>query len=162
MRARFHHIPIALLLASALLLSSPTVAQKTMGVVVPERVAILVRPVLDELQHSRIEGENDRHLVDARFYALAKKQGASADEALVVLMCFDVMGESQEDSDAVIARGRKMLPYLRKYCCGEPKITGRAYPDSLLKSSARKQDDFQGAMKAIEQGWRGSWDNPQG
>jgi len=132
------------------------------SVQVAEHVAILVRPILDELQRYRKDGGNDRHELDERFYALTKKKGSSADEALVVLMCFDVMGESQEDADAVIARGRSMLPFIDKYRVGDPKIPGRSYSDTMLKSASRKSDDFRGAIKAIKHGWRGTWDNPEG
>jgi hypothetical protein len=100
--------------------------------------------------------------IDERFYALTRKRGRSVDEALVVLMCFEVMGESQEDTDAVIARGRRMLPYVEKYRVGDPRIPGRSYSDSMLKSVSQKAEDFQGAIKAIKHGWRGTWDNPDG
>jgi hypothetical protein len=109
-----------------------------------------------------IRANANRRAVDAQFYALTKKQGRFADEALVVLMSFEVMGESQEDTDAVIARGRRMLPYIKKYLHRNPVIEGRTYPDSLLKSSSQKQDDYQAAIKAIQHGWRGTWDNPEG
>src|ERR1700693_6068378 len=88
---------------------------------VPARVAVLVRPVLDELQKYRSESGHDEHELDARFHALTKKKGRFADEALVVMVCFD-MGESQEEADAVIARGRRMLPYIKKYRNRTPKI----------------------------------------
>jgi hypothetical protein len=129
---------------------------------VPERVAILVRPILDELQKYQRDGGTDRHVVDERFYDLTKKKSPSADEALVVLMCFEIMGESQEDADAVIARGRRMLPFAEKYRVGDPKIPGRSYPHTMLKSASHKTGDFQGTVKAIKHGWRGTWDNPEG
>jgi hypothetical protein len=137
------------------------VAQSPRTVMVPERVAVLLRPVLDALQRSREEGQSDQTRNEL-FYALTKERGHFADEALVVLMCFDVMGESQEDTDAVIARGRKMLPYITKYRNRDPKIPQRAYPTSMMKNTFRKGDDFQGAIKAIKHGWRGTWDNPEG
>ena len=96
----------------ALLTALSAVAQTSGTVAVPEQVSVLVRPVLDELQRYRSDdGKTPQRLLEY-FYALTKKQGRFSDEALVVLMCFDVMGESQEDADAVIARGRKMLPFL--------------------------------------------------
>jgi len=137
-------------------------APSSRRVLVPEQVGVLLRPVLDQLQKYRKEPEVDRHKVDDLFYALTRKQGRFADEALVVLMCFDVMGESQEDADAVIARGRRMLPYVEKYRVGDPTIPGRAYSDTMLKSFSRKTEDFQGTTKAIKHGWRGTWDNPDG
>jgi hypothetical protein len=162
MQPRSFRLPLSALLGFALVTCGAARAQKPANTAVPEDVAVLLRPVLDELQHYRTEGEGDRHLVDEYFYAVTKKQGRFADEALVVLMCFDVMGESQEDTDSVIARGRRMLPFIEKYRNRKPAIAGRTYPDSLLKSSSQKQSDFQGAIKAIKHGWRGTWDNPEG
>jgi hypothetical protein len=137
-------------------------AQSSKHVLVPEQVAVLLRPVLDELQKYRMAPGADRHKVGERFYALTRTKGASADEALVVLMCFEIMGESQEDTDAVIARGRRMLPYVEKYRLGDPAIPGRSYSHSMLKSLSHKAEDFLGATKAIKHGWRGTWDNPEG
>jgi hypothetical protein len=155
---------LALMICSTTLVQTPGNAQgqSPKSVQVPEHVAVLVRPILDELQKYRTDGGADRHAVDERFYALTKKKGSSADEALVVLMCFEVMGESQEDADAVIARGRGMLPLLEKYRIGDPKIPGRSHSDTLLKSASHKVEDFKGAVKAIKHGWRGTWDNPEG
>jgi hypothetical protein len=76
-------------------------------------------------------------------------------------MCFDV-GESQEETDAVIARGKKMLPFLKKYQNKNPEIPGRIYPDSMLKGPSRKADTFEGAVKAINHGWKSTADNPEG
>jgi hypothetical protein len=162
MQTRSFRPLLSALLGFTLFTCAPAPAQKSANTAVPEQVAVLLRPVLDELQQYRAEGGRDRHLVDESFYALTKKQGRFADEALVVLMCFDVMGESQEDTDAVIARGRRMLPYIEKYGHHKPEIAGRTYPDSLLKNPSQKQNDFQGAIKAIQHGWRGTWDNPEG
>jgi hypothetical protein len=92
---------------------------------------------------------------------LVERKGPDADEALVVLMCFYV-GESQEDEDAVISRGRRMLSYLNKYRRAIPSIPDRPYPDSMLKDASSKEDSFQGAVTAIKRGWRGTWDNPGG
>jgi hypothetical protein len=126
--------------------------------VVAAQVAALLRPILDERQKGL---QQDERLVSNLLYALSQKKGRTADEALVVLMCFDV-GESQEETDAVIARGRRMLPYLKKYRAGNPRFPGRAYPDSMLKSGSAKSDAFEGAVKAINHGWHSTADNPQG
>ncbi len=134
-------------------------SQKT--IVVPTQVAVLLRPVLDELERYRSQSGHDEHQLDEAFGALTKKQGRFADEALVVLMCFD-MGESQEEADAVIARGRRMLPYIRKYQDRTPTIPGRAYTDSMLKTPYRKDPAFRGGVKAISHGWHSTADNPEG
>jgi len=138
-----------------------TQAQSRKTIVVPEQVAVLLRPVLDELEQYRSQSGHDEHRLDEAFGALAKKQGRFADEALVVLMCFD-MGESQEEADAVIARGRRMLPLIKKYQDGTAKIPGRNYGESMFKTAYRKDVAFQGAVKAIKHGWHSTADNPQG
>jgi len=76
-------------------------------------------------------------------------------------MCFDV-GESQEETDAVIARGKRMLPLLKKYQDKNPKIAGRTCPDSMLKGTSSKADGFEAAVKAINHGWHSTADNPEG
>jgi len=95
-------------------------------VVVPEKVAALLRPVLDQLQQ-----RNENEFVNS-FYKLTQQKGASVDEAVIVLMCFYV-GESQEEIDAVIKHGRRMLVYINKYRHRTPSVPGRKYPDSMLK-----------------------------
>ncbi|HLO07085.1 MAG TPA: hypothetical protein VK198_10620 [Terriglobales bacterium] len=131
---------------------------KTQSVAVPAQVAALLRPILDEKQKS---GQHDESRLSNLLYGLTQKKGRVADEALVVLMCFDV-GESQEETDAVIGRGKRMLPLLKKYQDKNPKIAGRTYPDSMLKGSSSKADTFEGAVKAINHGWHSSADNPEG
>jgi len=131
---------------------------RTRNVAVPAQVGALVRPILDERQKgTQSEGSRDSNLL----YALTQKKGRAADEALVVLMCF-YMGESQEETDAVIARGKRMLPLLKKYQDKNPKIPGRTYPDSMLKGVSGKADAFEGAVKAINHGWHSTSDNPGG
>jgi hypothetical protein len=124
---------------------------------VPPLVAALVQPILDERGKRHQQGHNR---LGSLLYTLTQKRGRAADEALVVLMCFDV-GESQEETDAVIARGRRMLRLLEKYEDKNPRIPDRSYPDSMLKGSSAKADAFQGAAKAIEHGWHSTADNPE-
>src|SRR3954468_14130154 len=95
-------------------------SDKTQSVAVPAQVAALVRPILDEKQKG---AQHDESRLSKLLYGLTQKQGHTADEALVVLMCFDV-GESQEETDAVIGRGKRMLPLLKKYQDKNPKIAG--------------------------------------
>lgn len=128
------------------------------NVAVPAQVAALLRPILDEKRKGE---QHDEGQLSKLLYGLTQKQGHTADEALVVLMCFDV-GESQEETDAVIARGKRMLPLLKKYQDKKPKIAGRTYPDSMLKGTSNKADIFKGAVKAIKHGWHSSADNPEG
>jgi hypothetical protein len=126
------------------------------SVPVPAKAAALLRPILDERQNgAQHEGSQLGNLL----YGLTQKKGRAADEALVVLMCFYI-GESQEEADAVIARGKRMLPLLKKYQGKNPKIPGRTYPDSMIKGVSSKDDAFEGAVKAINHGWHSTADNP--
>ena len=136
--------------------SSPQPSSRDMTV--PVQVAALLRPILDEKQKG---GQHDEGQLSNLLYGLTKNKGRAADEALVVLMCFYV-GESQEETDAVIARGRRMLPLLKKYQAATPRVPGRTYPDSMLKDPSAKSDAFDGAVKAINHGWHSTADNPQG
>jgi len=125
-------------------------------VVVSAPVAVLVRPILDEESEA---GPHDQRRLGNLLYELTKKKGPAVDEALVVLMCFYV-GESQEEVDAVILRGKRMLPLLRKYEDKKPVVPGRTYPDSMLKGALSKSNAFQGAARAIQHGWKSTADNP--
>jgi hypothetical protein len=142
---------------SAPKLASPS-DDNAQSVAVPAQVAALLRPILDEKQKG---GQHDESRLSNLLYGLTQKKGRAANEALVVLMCFD-LGESQEETDAVMARGRKMLPYLKKYRVGTPRVPGRTYPDSMLKGPSSKADTFEGAVKAINHGWHSTADNPEG
>jgi hypothetical protein len=94
-------------------------------------------------------------------YDLTKNSTKVADEALVVLMCFHI-GESQEEEDAVISRGKRMLPLLRKYQHVVPVVPERDYPKSMLNSHDIKREKVVGATQAIHKGLRGTWDDPKG
>ena len=130
-------------------------------VVVPEQVAALVRPILDEQQKFLSGQKYDEHRLSTLLYDLTHMKGRNVDEALVVLMCFNI-GESQEETDAVIARGRKMLPHLKKYRDRNPRIPKRNYSDSMSKGTSTKDEAFEGAIKAINHGWQSTSDNPEG
>jgi len=133
---------------------------------VPEQVAAEVRPMLDLRQRSieqcgepgtpsrciqgeAYEHEQQRQEQFAKLLAkLTQRKESAVDEALVVLMCFYV-GESQEGTDAIVARGPRMLTYLSKYRHGRPSIPQRVYPKSMFKDPSVKADDFTGTIKAI-------------
>src|SRR5215470_567130 len=144
---------------------SPQPARTSKGterrVIVPERVAKLVRPLLDWRQRSRRQSEVSESDFERLLLKLTARKDAASDEALVVVMCF-YFGESQEDTDAVIARGHRMLKYLKKYRYATPSVPGRAYTNSLLKNPSLKADEFTGAIRAIQKGWHSTADNPEG
>ena len=159
----------ALALPLSLLFSLPARAADGQSVQVPENVAALIRPMLDLRQESVAEcGEVGKpsRCIDGEFYThemerqrkfgealhkLTEKRGSSADEALVVLICFYV-GESEEEADAVIRRGRRMLLYLKKYEDRVPAIPNREYPSSMLHNSDDKIEYFKDVIKAIHKG----------
>jgi hypothetical protein len=134
----------------------PTSTPKSARIVIPRQVASIVRPVLEEKQRD----QHDERRLGNLLYGLIQRKGNTADEALVVLLCFDI-GQSQEEEDAVIARGRRMLSLLRKYRNNTPTIPGHNY-DRLLRGAASKSDAFEGTEKAIRRGWHSTADNPEG
>ena len=146
---------------------------------VPDQVSALIRPILDLREESLREcgepgvpsrctdgdtyvRENERRKKRGELiYELTKENSANADESLVVLMCF-YLGESQEETDAVISRGRRMLAYLNKYRRSDPIVRNPSYPGSMLKSPTAKAEDFTGALTAIKQRRHSTSDTPQG
>jgi len=160
-------------------LARPKGAGVPRRVTVSEPVAVLLRPLLDLRQESVTEcgkpgtpsrckdGEayerqqRRREQFEQLLHELTQRKGAAADEALVVLMCFYV-GESQEETDAVIGRGRRMLGYLNRYRHAIPSIPDRAYPSSMLKERSVKTDAFAGAIRAVRKGSHNTADNPEG
>src|ERR1041385_7224950 len=71
---------------------APQGSAQRRSVAVPEAVAQVLRPLLDELQNYRSKNSNDEHQLDEQFRVLIGKKDRSADEALAVLLCFN-MGE---------------------------------------------------------------------
>lgn len=136
-------------------------------ITVPEQVAALVRPILDLRQQSITDcgqpGEPTRKTclteqeqkrwwkVGRGIASLASQKTTAADEALVVLMCY-YTGESGDNEDAVINRGRRELPYLHKYSKSDPVIPQRQYSDSMRLSREAKDESFEIAVSAIGKG----------
>jgi hypothetical protein len=140
-------------------------------VTVPENVAALVRPILDLLQESFADcGQTglperkdcltgigrDREQkrvwkVGEGIGDLSSQKTPVADEALVVLMCY-YTGESGDNEDAVINRGRRELPYLLKYRERDPVMPRRNYSGSMLLRAEVKGESFHEAIDAIRKG----------
>ncbi len=58
----------------------------------------------------------------------------AGDEALVVLLhCYIGEETGEENTTEIIDRGKKMLPYLKKYQTLTPQISGRDYRELLLE-----------------------------
>ena len=151
-----------------------TASADSSTVTVPEASAELARPILDLQRHWRecsghanvagcdIASQNGRQSrIGKLLYDLTKNSTKVADEALVVLMCFNI-GESQEEEDAVISRVKRMLPLLRKYQHVVPVVPARDYPKSMLNTNDIKREKFVGATQAIQGNVRGTWDDPKG
>jgi hypothetical protein len=110
----------------------------------------LIRPILDLRQRSIVEcgtSEKTQKCATGAAYErqqnreeriwelvvdLIQREGPHVDEALVVLTCFDV-GVAQEESDAIIDRGRRMLPLIDKYHHCRPVIPYRNYASGMLR-----------------------------
>ena len=140
-----HRLLPVLIVYAALCCGSAAAASS--AVTVPEASAKLVKPILDLQQrwlecsgHHKVSGceigsQNERQSrMSKLLYDLARSKARPADEALVVLMCFNI-GESQEEEDAVISRGKRMLPLLRKYQFSLPAFRVAFLAGSLNHSS---------------------------
>jgi hypothetical protein len=126
---------------------------------VPKEVACRVRPILDAACEARKEseatavGRSATQRVELRLAKLMAKKGTATDEALVVLLGYYIGEASGEDVlHAVTVRGRRMLPYLRKYRHRRTVIPGGEYPESLRAQPAVRELMFKDAVEAIEKG----------
>ena len=115
---------------------------------VPERVAILVRPILDlEADSLRLcrstkpqsctEGrEGEEELARARqketlTTELLGKKGQTANEALAVLLCYYIgEGNGEDVLFTITSHGHQMLTPLRKYEHQTPTVAQRNYPEA--------------------------------
>ena len=140
------------------------------GVFVPEKVASLVRPILnleaDSLRLCRstkpqscTEGrEREEELARSREVErltteLLKKKGQTANEALAVLLCYYVgEGNGEDILFTITSRGRQMLPLLQKYQHRTPVINKRSYPDKLQLSTETKARTFNLAIDSVIHG----------
>ena len=164
-------IPIAV----AILVLTSAGASANKQVLVPENVAALLRPILDiqqqSIQHCGALGEPspcisgkaylEQHRrsteLNRRLQSLIGIHTLAADEALVVLNCFYI-GESQEEADAVLQRGGRMLPIISKYEKAIPKIPNRNYPTSMLKPD--RASTLEDLAHWIRQGLKSTADHP--
>jgi hypothetical protein len=139
-------------------------------IVVSDDVAVLVRSILDVEAASIIrcrstkpqsctqgqEYEEDlvrSRQVDELTANLLRKHGPTADEALVVLLAFYVGESNGEDIlFAITARGRRMLPWLRKYDHHAPTIKERSYPQTLLLPEETRTQIFNLAIDSVVHG----------
>ena len=123
-------------------------------------VAKLVIPILDE-QQKVLEGRGDEELLGRLIMDLVSNSTKESDEALAVLMCFYI-GESQEEADALIRRGRRVSKFLSIYRTRTPIIPNRTYPERMFLDSKTRRQRMDGVLRAIRKGWKSTADNPVG
>jgi len=148
-----HGRTVALVLTCLIPLSAGTKLNPRTGPrTVDAKVARLVEPVLDALVQS--QGCSDR---EESFYEADKHLGTilglrtdASDEALVVLLYFYIGESSCEDIIHEISkRGRRMVPYLRRYRDTAPDFANRRYPPCLLVESSTRVEFFDEVIRAI-------------
>jgi len=131
----------------------------TRTVTVPPAVSKLLIPVLDAYKKGRIDdapGKEERggSLWNAAVLAgrVMDNKTPAGDEALVVLVYYYI-GEAtgRDNTIEIIDRGKKMLPYLKKYQTRNPQIPGRDYKELLLERRT-SQMSFRDIIAAIERG----------
>jgi hypothetical protein len=160
-------------------LASPTFSSPQQPqIILPDQAAALVKPLLDLREQSFrecgesglftspspcITGEAYNHemarsrRLNDLLQRLINQHQPGSEEALVTLMCFNI-GESEEELDAVMNQGKRMLPLLEKYKANRPVFHDRKYSDSVYRSTGSKMNYFSSAIQAIKAGRRSSSD----
>ena len=136
----------------------PLTAQ-TETVIVPPPVSKLLIPVLDAYKKGRNDDSQDKEKRGGSLWNAAVMAGRvmdnktpAGDEALVVLLRYYIGEATGEDNTVeIIDRGKKMLPYLRKYQTYIPQIPDRDYKELLLERKT-SQMSFREIIAAIERG----------
>jgi hypothetical protein len=150
----------AVLLALMILIAGrlPLTAQEEI-VTVPPPVSKLLIPVLDAYKKGRIDDSQEKEHRGGSLWNAAVLAGKvmdnktpAGDEALVVLLHYYI-GEAtgEENTIEIIDRGKKMLPYLKKYQTRTPQIPDRDYKELLLERKT-SQISFREIIAAIERG----------
>ena len=128
-------------------------------VTVPPSATKLLIPVLDAYKKGRIDDSQDKEQRGGSLWNAAVMAGKvmdnktpAGDEALVVLLHYYIGEATGEDNTIeIIDRGKKMLPYLRKYQTHTPQIPDRDYRELLLERKT-SQMSFREIIAAIERG----------
>jgi hypothetical protein len=128
-------------------------------ITVPPAVSKLLIPVLDAYEKGRTDNSPTKEEPGGSLWNAAVLAGKvmsnktpAADEALVVLLYFYIGEATDGDKEAeIIDRGKKMLPYLKKYQTRIPQISGRDYRKLLLERET-SQMSFKDIIAAIERG----------
>jgi hypothetical protein len=128
-------------------------------VTVPPAVSKLLIPVLDAYEKARTDNsprseQEGGTLWKAVILAarVMDNKTPAADEALVVLEYFYIgEGAGGDNNIEIVDRGKRMLPYLKKYQARFPRIPGRDYKELLLPRET-SQLWFREIIAAIERG----------
>ena len=152
-------ICVALLALLILFAGRLPLTGQTETVTVPPSVTKLLIPVLDAYKKGRIDDSQDKEQRGGSLWNAAVMAGKvmdnktpAGDEALVVLLHYYIGEATGEDNTIeIIDRGKKMLPYLRKYQTHTPQIPDRDYRELLLERKT-SQMSFREIIAAIERG----------
>ena len=128
-------------------------------VIVPPSVSKLLIPVLDAYKKGWIDDSQEKEHRGGSLWNAAVLAGRGMDnkapagnEALVVLLHYYIGEATGEDNTVeIIDRGKKMLPYLKKYQTHTPQIPNRDYKELLLERKT-SQMSFREIIAAIERG----------
>lgn len=131
------------------------------GVVVPASVVKLVRPILDEKQRLASGEVHDENQLNHPLSRITKEHSSDADEALVVLMWFD-LGNSLKGEDPVIARGRSMPPLSAEVRGPSPCDSGADLPGDDDPGSAIQNRRFRSRDSDNQSRPEGAGGQPQG
>jgi hypothetical protein len=114
---------------------------------VPPPAAKLVIPILNALEKAQHEPRPIREEKGSPLWTagtltgnLIQNKSHASDEALVVLLYY-YLGEAngEDQTEEILARGKKMLPYLKKYESHSPRIPGKRYDEILLAPETVKE-----------------------
>jgi hypothetical protein len=119
---------------------------KTLGI--PNGVWKLLQPIVDSVER----GGQALELAWKRFFALNTPE---ADEAVVLLLEFS-MEEAGHDrlTDEILKRGRRVLPFLRKYGTTPPLLLIYKYPADIRADPMLRFQDYAELTEQVEIGDR--------
>jgi hypothetical protein len=128
-------------------------------VTVPPSVIKLLIPVLDAYKKGMVDDSQEEERkggslwnADVLADRVMDNKTPAGDEALVVLLYYYTGEATGEDNTIeIIDRGKKMLPYLKKYQTHTPQIPDRDYKELLLERKT-SQTSFREIIAAIERG----------
>lgn len=155
-----HAICVVLAVATLFQVSASGQVDSRGLVDVPPSVSKLITPILDAIEEAHkgpqpMNEEKGSSLwrADVLMGKLFANRSPASDEALVALLYY-YLGEANggDQMEEIICRGKRMLPYLRKYESYSPQIPERHYPKELLLAPETVAEDFRDAIDEINKG----------